>query len=79
MIEEIQDKYMLEGIAIGEAKGKIKEKVNGILTLLQIHFGEVPETISNELTKRTDLVALQSLFVLAAQCKSLDEFTNALK
>jgi hypothetical protein len=83
MAEAIQKGIFQEGIEIGEARGKIEgkieEKVNDILTLLQINFGEVPETISDELSNRTDLVALQSLFVLAAQCKSLDVFANALK
>ena len=39
----------------------------------------VPDEIVVELNKRTDATALESLVVLAAQCETLDEFTNALK
>ena len=75
MIEEIKDTYILEGIEIGELKGKIQ----AILALLQFRFVQVPEDIVVELNKRTDLTALQSLFALAYQCKSLDEFAEGLK
>ena len=75
MIEEIKDCYILEGIEIGELKGRIKD----ILALLQFRFAQVPDEIAIELNKRTDLTALHSLFALAYHCTSLDEFANALK
>ena len=79
MIDEIKDSYILEGIEIGEARGQLKEKVKDISKLLQIRFNQVPDEIANELNSRTDLVALDSLFDLAAQCKTLEEFAEGLK
>ena len=60
-------------------QGRIEESINKILKLLQLRFNQVPDEIANELNSRTDLIALDSLFALAFQCKSLDEFANALK
>ena len=79
MTEMIRDEYILEGIAIGEARGELKGKIHAILKLLQIKFNQVPDAISDELNRRTDLVALDSLFELAAQCDSLDAFADGLK
>jgi len=62
-----------------EARGRLKEKINDILELLHIRCKQVPDTIVDELKSRTDLIALQSLFVIAAQCNSIEEFTDALK
>ena len=79
MIEEIKDSYILEGIEIGEARGGLKYRIQDILALLQFRFVHVPEGIVVELNKRTDLIALQSLFALAYQCDTLDEFADGLK
>ena len=79
MIEEIKDSYILEGIEIGEARGELKGKVQAILALLRTNFNPIPDEIIGELNKRTDATALESLVVLAAQCKTLDEFAKALK
>jgi len=79
MIEEIKDTYILEGIEIGEAQGELKGKVQAILALLRTNFNPIPDEIIGELYKRTDPTALESLVILAAQCKSLDEFAKALK
>ena len=79
MIEEINNSFILEGIAIGEARGEAKGKINAILTLLHDKFHPVPDEIADELHQRTDLIALDSLIILAAHCKTIDEFTNGLK
>jgi len=47
--------------------------------LIHFRFVHVPEDITVALNKRTDLIALQSLFALAYQCETLDEFAKALK
>ena len=75
MIEEIKDSYILEGIGIGELKCRIQD----ILTFLRAKFQHVPDEIVTALNKRTDATALESLVVLSAQCKTLDEFANGLK
>ena len=79
MAEAVQKSIIQEGIEIGEARGQLKEKINDILTVLQTRCGQVPSTISEELSSRKDLVALQSLLILASQCNSLDEFSDGLK
>ncbi len=68
-----------EGMIEGERYGKTQEKIEDILTLLHTRFNHVPAPISSALHSQTDLVALQSLFVLAIQCDSLEMFADALK
>ncbi|MGL6193530.1 MAG: Rpn family recombination-promoting nuclease/putative transposase [Thermoguttaceae bacterium] len=65
--------------ARGEAKGELKSKVDDILAILEERFESVPKLTIESLNKRTDLTAMKSLVVLAATCKSLDEFENALR
>ncbi|MGL6194955.1 MAG: Rpn family recombination-promoting nuclease/putative transposase [Thermoguttaceae bacterium] len=60
-------------------EGELKGQVEAILAFLEGRFGSVPKLICESLNKRTDLTAMKSLVVLAATCKSLDEFENALK
>jgi hypothetical protein len=79
MAEMIKSSLILEGIEIGEARGQLKEKVKDISKLLQLRFNQVPDEITSELNSRTDLIALDSLFDLAAQCNTLDEFAKGLK
>ncbi len=71
MAATIQRGLLQEGIGIGEVKA--------ILALLKNRFGDVPSTISDALSKRTDLTAMESLVVFASQCESLDTFADALK
>jgi hypothetical protein len=79
MAEAVQKSIIQEGIEIGEARGELKGKVEAILTFLRAKFQYVPDEIVTELNKRTDVTALESLVVFTAQCKTLDEFANALK
>ena len=79
MLETIPNGLLREGFVLGEAKGRVEEKINVILELLRIRFKRVPSTIADELNGRTDLIALKSLFEVAAQCDSIDEFADALK
>ena len=83
MIEGINNRFLLEGIEIGmaqgEARGELKGRIRDILTFLQAKFQSVPVEVAIELNKRNDVTALESLVILAAQCKSLDEFPEALK
>jgi hypothetical protein len=65
---------LLEGEAIGEAKGEKR----AILTVLNTRFGKVPQGIVKSVNSYTDLVALESLTVLATRCKSLDDFKESV-
>jgi len=83
MIETINNEYILQGYEIGKAQGEwhgeLKISIHNILKLLRLRFNRVSHAIEEELNSRTDLIALESLFELAAQCNSLDEFADALK
>ncbi len=68
-----------KGIAEGEVRGELKGQIEAILAILGDKFRKVPASIGESLNKRTDLTAMKSLVVLAATCKSLDEFAKALK
>jgi hypothetical protein len=75
MIKSIFDEKFLEG----KLEGKLEEKVNGILKLLRLRCKRVPKHVIDELNSRTDLIALDSLFEVAAQSNSIKEFEEALR
>jgi hypothetical protein len=79
MAETIQKGIFQEGVEVGETRGELKARINDILRILRANFGAVPDEIITELNSRTDPTALESLVVLAAQCKSLDVFADALR
>ena len=79
MAETIQKGIIQEGIEIGEGRGRITEKINAIQKLLRFRFSQIPNEIADDLNSRTDLIALDSLFEVAFQCKSIDEFADALR
>jgi len=60
-------------------EGELMAKVSAISKLLQTRFKQIPDTVVDELNGRTDLIALESLFEIAAQCDSIEEFVDALK
>jgi len=78
MAEVVKKGFFQEVYENGVIDGVTKGKVNSILKLLQLRFKRVPNAIVEELNSRTDLIALESLFELAAQCDSVKEFTEAL-
>jgi predicted transposase/invertase (TIGR01784 family) len=77
-LDEVHQQY-LHDVATKVEAGEIRGEVKAILALLRSRFTEIPQSIIDSLGQRTDLVALESLVVLAATCASLDEFTEALK
>jgi len=79
MAEAVQKSIIQEGIEIGETRGELKGRIKDILTSLRAKFQYVPDEVVVALDKRTDATALESLVALAATCKSLEEFANALK
>jgi hypothetical protein len=75
MAETIQKGMFQQGIE----RGKVEEKINDIQKLLRFRFSQIPNEIADDLNSRTDLIALDSLFEVAFQCKSMAEFADALK
>jgi len=60
-------------------KGEVKNNVESILSFLEGRFGEVPQSIHDTVAQISDIAVLRQLTVLAAKCKSLDEFAEAVK
>jgi hypothetical protein len=75
MANTTAEKLLVEG----EVRGKVQGKKETILDVLKGRFGSVPKSISDTVNDYSDLVALQSLSVLAGSCKSLDEFADGLR
>lgn len=68
------DEMVLSFLEEAEAKGEI----NAIVTVLQVRFGEVPESVRERLTSITDLERLTQLAAKAASVNSLEEFIRSL-
>ena len=75
MAELIQKGIFQQGVE----RGKLEEKINDIMKVLRVRVKQVPDSIVDELNERTDLIALDSLLEVAAQCNSIEEFADALK
>ncbi|MDR2171237.1 MAG: hypothetical protein LBP59_13925 [Planctomycetaceae bacterium] len=71
-------KGFAEGFAKGFAKGKLKAIRNSTLAILRNRFGDVPQYLIKALNERTDVIAMESLIITAATCKTLDEFESEL-
>ena len=67
-----------ELIREGKAEGEAIGEKRAILTVLHTRFGRVPQQIAKSVNSYTDRIALESLTVLAAKCKSLDEFKEGV-
>jgi hypothetical protein len=71
-----------EGEARGIAKGRAEEKTetgrNMLLAFLRGRFGKVPKAIEKAINQMNDPIALESLLVRTANCKTLDEFVAEL-
>ena len=79
MLETIPNGMTREGFVLGKAEGKVEEKINDITKTLRFRHKQVSDSIVAELNRRTDLIALESLFEVALQCDTIDEFEEALK
>jgi len=67
-----------EGEAIGVVKGEVKVAREIILESLREKFGKVPKSIERAINQMNDPIALKSLAVRTANCKTLDEFVAEL-
>ena len=73
------DDFFDEGFAVGIAQGETRGEAKAILLVLKTNHGRVPKSTCDAVRAVTDLKVLEKLTVLAAKCKSLDEFNKALK
>jgi len=77
------DEYFDEGFAVGIvegiAEGEAEGEANAILLFLKTNHGRVPKSIRDAVRAITDRKVLEKLTILAAKCKSLEEFNKALK
>ena len=74
----IADGWREEGIAIGEAKGQAKGKIESTLTVLELRFGAVPAAVQKKVRNVTDGRRIDRLLKTAVDCGSLKEFQKAL-
>jgi len=65
-------------IAEGEAKGEVKVAREIILESIREKFGKVPKNIERAINQMNDPIALKSLAVRTASCKTLGEFAAEL-
>jgi len=59
-------------------EGEAKASRELILAILRERFGKVPKNIERAINQMNDPIALKSLAVRTASCKTLDEFTEEL-
>jgi hypothetical protein len=68
-----------EGKAEGIVEGKAEVIVDAILSILDIKFGEIFETVQEPLKKIMDINSLDELVRFAQKCDTFDEFYKKLK
>jgi len=66
------------GVAEGKAEGKTETAREIILESLRERFGKVPRHIERAINQMNDPIALKSLAVRTASCKTLAEFSEEL-
>jgi len=76
VMSTLVEMWLAEGAVKGRAEGEAKGEIRAILRL---RFREVPQEIKDAIQSMTDLVALQSLVVHAENCRSLEEFAEAIR
>ena len=83
-----KEKEMIKSIfdereAIGEARGRDKEKIetgrNLLLAILRKKFNRIPKEVERSIQKMNDPISLESWAVQAATCQSMDEFVEMLR
>lgn len=77
--QTIGDDHMPTLAQIFIDKGKVESKTEAVLTVLNARFDKVPQTIHDAVVATTDIAQLDRMTVLAAKCKSLDEFVKAME
>jgi hypothetical protein len=82
MLETIKNEWLEEGLELGREQGieqgELRRGRLDIIAILRKRFGTVPQHIVDSLNQRTDVTAMESLFVHALDCTSIDDFESAL-
>jgi predicted transposase YdaD len=74
MAQTVMKTIFLEGRAEGKAEGMAKS----VVAFLKSRFGQLPESLQEELMNIKDIDRLNQLIELSATCQSLDEFLEGL-
>lgn len=77
LLKSREKEGIARGIEEGIAKGKARGKAEDILELLE-DYGSVPEQLAEEISSQQDLDILKKWLKLAAQAKSIEEFTEKM-
>jgi hypothetical protein len=64
--------------AEGKAEGEAEGRRGTVLAILEDRFGKIPSEIIDLVNSYSDQIALKSIAVRAASCKTLDEFKEGL-
>jgi hypothetical protein len=78
MVMSTMKKNFMQGKLEGKLEGKREEKIQAILTVLKKNFRDVPESVLQSVNSYKDIIALSSLFELALNCETLQEFEQGL-
>jgi hypothetical protein len=78
ILTEKLDAYFTERYAPLVAEEKVASRREMLLAFLRGRFGKVPKTIERAINQMNDPIALESLAVRTANCKTLDEFAAEL-
>ena len=70
--------FMKKGIEQGREQGEIERETKAILRTLTKRFKAVPEPLEEQVRAIADLERLEQLADFAFECKSLEEFGEAL-
>ncbi len=70
----IAEALKAEGMAEGEAEGRLAEAREGLLALLEEKFGPVPETIRQRIRASADLTRLRAAHRRVLHLGTLEEF-----
>jgi predicted transposase YdaD len=78
-MQELITQGRKEGRMKGRMEGKTEALRNAVLNVLRKRFTKVPKRIEIAIQKMNDPIALESLNVHAATCRTLDEFVTDLR
>jgi len=78
MIKTIFEEKFDAGVAKGKAEEKTETARELILAILREKFGKVPKSTERAINQMNDPIALKSLAVRTANCKTLAEFAEEL-